>query len=827
MATPANFKFSGNQSFAVNTNWDIGAVPNHTNDAEIGLTSTTTVTSSAGEQVNSIGTGSADTLYIRGGTFDAINGTGPNANLGVILVTTATFEIDGGTFENGTSGIVIHNPPPETLELDAQGSTLLIGGSVSLTGHGNIEMAVVSGDSPLANIIEGTSSSVTLTNVNNDISGTGAIGQMNFINESLIETNNPGSSVGGNLAIIGSDAGGSFVNTSTGTLQVDNGGTMELGTNNGQTSIINNQGLVSILGSTQTTTLTIGSTLDLTGGGKVELEGTLSDDDYIESYNHSSATLNNENNTISGGGQIGDGSSNPLTVDNEGIFDADGSTPYPMYFFPSKVVNDGGTLEATNRGGLSIADGTINNTGGTIQATGGGVVGIAFETITGLGSLFVGQNSGFFLDDVTIAGSVQYTGPNASIFIETPSDGALSQIDGGILGAQATDTLDLNYVPYALSVHAVWQQTSSTGGTLSLYSNGADLASFNLGGQFTTLNFAVSKDGSGGSLITVQSTPSYAENSGDNDEWIMADGQWGASAGPGSHPSGYNVAGTGDWTGNGTDGILWFDPTTGDVDEWQLSNTQWSASVDLGAHPANPDGNSYQIAGTDGATDFSGNGIDDLLRTSTNSDGTIATDIWKLGSTGNWANSVSPGSHPAGYTVAGTGDWTGNGTDGILWYNASNGDTDEWQLSGGNWAASVDLGGHPANGTDGASYQIAGVGDFFDNGRDDVLWTSVNSDGTVATDIWELGSAGQWIASTSPGNHPARYSVVGVGDFTGTGTSDILWYDASTGDADEWLIKNGAWAGSVDLGTHPGGFQVAGVGDFNGDGTKDILWHSA
>lgn len=35
--------------------------------------------------------------------------------------------------------------------------------------------------------------------------------------------------------------------------------------------------------------------------------------------------------------------------------------------------------------------------------------------------------------------------------------------------------------------------------------------------------------------------------------------------------------------------------------------------------------------------------------------------------------------------------------------------------------------------------------------------------------------------------------------FTGTGTSDILWYNASNGDTDEWLINNGQWAGSVDL----------------------------
>ncbi len=301
------------------------------------------------------------------------------------------------------------------------------------------------------------------------------------------------------------------------------------------------------------------------------------------------------------------------------------------------------------------------------------------------------------------------------------------------------------------------------------------------------------------------------------DEWVLSKGQWAASVEPGSHPAGYNVAAVGDWTGNGTDGILWYDPSTGDTDEWQLNDGQWSASVDLGTHPGN-----YQIAGVG---DLFGNGIDDVLWTSTSSNGQVQTDIWKLASDGQWEASVSPGPHPAGYTVAGIGDWIGDGTDGVLWYNASSGDTDEWQLNNGQWSASVDLGSHPANSTDGASYQIAGTGDFFGNGRDDVLWTSINYDGTVSTDIWELSASGQWMASASPGTHPGGYQVVGVGDFTGNGTSDILWQNTTTGDIDEWLIKSGQLAGTIDLGTHPGNYQIAGVGNFTGTGTADILWH--
>jgi hypothetical protein len=314
-------------------------------------------------------------------------------------------------------------------------------------------------------------------------------------------------------------------------------------------------------------------------------------------------------------------------------------------------------------------------------------------------------------------------------------------------------------------------------------------------------------------ILNLQQTATLPIGSGNTDEWILSGGNWEASAEPGSIPAGYNVAGVGDFTGDGTSDILWYNSSTGDAQEWLINNGGWAGTVDLGTHPGN-----YQIAGVG---DFTSDGIDGVLWTGTNSDGTIGTDIWELNSSGQWQASASPGSHPAGYKVAAVGDFTGNGTSDILWYNSTTGDVDEWQLANAQWSASVDLGSHPGSG-----WTIAGVGDFFGNGNDDVLWTN-SSGGSVQTDIWQLGPTGQWEASVSPGSHPAGYQVAGIGDVTGSSVSDIIWYNPSTGDVDEWQIANGQWAASVDLGTHPGNYQIAGMGNFTGNGTNGILWHAS
>jgi hypothetical protein len=277
---------------------------------------------------------------------------------------------------------------------------------------------------------------------------------------------------------------------------------------------------------------------------------------------------------------------------------------------------------------------------------------------------------------------------------------------------------------------------------------------------------------------------------------------WTRSVDVGPHPAGWLPAGIGDFNGDATSDLAWYNASTNGIDIWKLSNGQWAGSSDLGSHPAG-----YQPAGFG---DFNHDGTSDVLWFNPT---TRDVDVWKL-SNGQWAGNVGIGSHPAGWLPSGVGDFNGDGTSDVLWYNASTRDADIWKITNGQWAGSVDNGTHPAG------YQPSLTGDFNGDGTSDIAWYNPT---TGDVDIWMISNA-QWAGSVDPGAHPAGWQPLGAADFNLDGTSDIVWYNPTTNDIDIWLIKNGQWAGSIDIGTHPAGSIAVGVGDFDHNGVPDIMW---
>ena len=85
------------------------------------------------------------------------------------------------------------------------------------------------------------------------------------------------------------------------------------------------------------------------------------------------------------------------------------------------------------------------------------------------------------------------------------------------------------------------------------------------------------------------------------------------------------------------------------------------------------------------------------------------------------------------------------------------------------------IGGGPA-GTGGAGWNIAGTGDFNGDGKSDILWENSATNGVW---IWEMDGTTQ-IGGGSVGTGGAGWSIAGTGDFSGDGKSDILWQNGAS-----------------------------------------------
>jgi hypothetical protein len=122
------------------------------------------------------------------------------------------------------------------------------------------------------------------------------------------------------------------------------------------------------------------------------------------------------------------------------------------------------------------------------------------------------------------------------------------------------------------------------------------------------------------------------------------------------------------------------------------------------------------------------------------------------------------------------------------------------------------------------TWEIVGVGDFNNDGTDDLLLRS-GFDGTVAVSWANDGFITNH--STLYRDAPTTWQIQGVGDVNGDGFDDIVVRSTINGTVAAWTIQNGRIAAekTIHRNTDPV-WQVQGVGDFNGDGTSDLLLRS-
>src|SRR5205823_2959991 len=113
------------------------------------------------------------------------------------------------------------------------------------------------------------------------------------------------------------------------------------------------------------------------------------------------------------------------------------------------------------------------------------------------------------------------------------------------------------------------------------------------------------------------------------------------------------------------------------------------------------------------------------------------------------------------------------------------------------------------------------VYDFSGSGKSDILWRNSSTGQNV---LWLMNGATVASAPALPTVADLNWIIAGAGDFSGDGKADILWHDTVTGQNQVWLMNGGTVASSAAILTVSDlNWHVVGVGDFDGDGRVDIL----
>jgi len=166
--TTFNWNNPSGGNFNTATDWTPNGTPGASDDADISAVSSTdyTVTANTDETVGELQTGTAATLAIVSGNFTDTDGTGAGANAGTISLGGSCVFSFGGTIDNSNpAGIGLASLGNATgLIVGAVGATLSGGGAIIL-------------DDSIGNRIYGAARGDTLTNVDNTISGAGALGE--------------------------------------------------------------------------------------------------------------------------------------------------------------------------------------------------------------------------------------------------------------------------------------------------------------------------------------------------------------------------------------------------------------------------------------------------------------------------------------------------------------------------------------------------------------------------------------------------------------------------------------------------------------------------
>ncbi|HWB51841.1 MAG TPA: FG-GAP-like repeat-containing protein [Stellaceae bacterium] len=334
-----------------------------------------------------------------------------------------------------------------------------------------------------------------------------------------------------------------------------------------------------------------------------------------------------------------------------------------------------------------------------------------------------------------------------------------------ILGSAANNTISSNKI----GVDENGNPLPNTGvpilryfGTGASSGTGSSAGTAMLVGQSVTPSAGSAFPQAGGELVVSQLT------SGSLTQTVVPNAQMGAE---------WAAFGMADFNGDGNSDALWTNGAGGQAAIWELTGPTLSG-FDI---PTGKMGAEWQVAATG---DFNGDGDADILWHAQSGTDVGEVAVWTMGGTQLVGFGISDGQIGVEWNPVATGDFYGTGRSGVLWEN-NLGQLQDWSLNGPDLnTLNNDVGQM------GAEWRVAGVGHFNGIGNGDptgdVVWVDTNNN----VQVWQMtdGQIAQIV--TLQGNIGTGWTLQGVGDYTGSGASQLLWTN-SNGQNVIWQV-NGA-----------------------------------
>lgn len=195
------------------------------------------------------------------------------------------------------------------------------------------------------------------------------------------------------------------------------------------------------------------------------------------------------------------------------------------------------------------------------------------------------------------------------------------------------------------------------------------------------------------------------------------------------------IEGIGDFNGDGKTDILLRNTLTRNLRVWTMDgrSVETNSAAQAGDVTLAP-GMNMRV---EGVADFTGDGKADILLRNTDN-GNLR--LWEMdGATVSANTRVLQGGSavamPLNQTVAGIADFTGDGKADILWRNTDNGALNLWEMAGSEKAFGSRLQRDGKDAMMPGNQTLAGVGDYNGDGTADLLWRNTDNG---AVNIWQM-----------------------------------------------------------------------------------------